>query len=43
MTGSTHKTFFGTQRGVVGCSPEADTPAWEMWQAIQRRAFPRHD
>ena len=40
VTGSTHKTFFGTQRGVVGCSPLPDTPQWELWQAIQRRAFP---
>jgi aminomethyltransferase len=40
VTGSTHKTFFGTQRGVVGCSPAPDTPEWELWQTIQRRAFP---
>ncbi len=40
VTGSTHKTFFGTQRGVVGCNLERDTPQWELWEAVQRRAFP---
>ena len=40
VTGSTHKTYFGTQRGVVGCAVEEDTPQWELWQAVQRRAFP---
>ena len=40
VTGSTHKTYFGTQRGVVGCAVQENTPQWELWQAIQRRAFP---
>ncbi len=40
VTGSTHKTFYGTQRGVVGCQFEENTPHWELWEAIERRAFP---
>lgn len=39
VTGSTHKTFFGTQRGIVA----ADFPEFEdnaLWEAIARRAFP---
>ncbi|MBW1720782.1 MAG: glycine cleavage system aminomethyltransferase GcvT [Deltaproteobacteria bacterium] len=40
VTGSTHKTFFGTQRGVVGGDFEENTPGFELWEAIERRAFP---
>jgi aminomethyltransferase len=40
VTGSTHKTFFGTQRGVVGGDFEENTTEYELWEAIQRRAFP---
>ncbi len=40
VTGSTHKTFFGTQRGVVGGNFEEDTPEYDLWKSIQRRAFP---
>lgn len=40
VTGSTHKTFFGTQRGVIGGNFVANTPEYKLWQAIQRRAFP---
>ncbi len=40
VTGSTHKTFFGTQRGVIGCNFSCDTPAFDLWKAIRRRAFP---
>jgi len=40
VTGSTHKTFFGTQRGVVGGSFEESPPGKELWQTIRRRAFP---
>jgi len=40
VTGSTHKTFFGTQRGVVaGRFVEGDLK-YDLWQAIRRRAFP---
>jgi aminomethyltransferase len=39
VTGSTHKTFFGTQRGIVALDldPRGDL---ELWEAISRRAFP---
>lgn len=40
VTGSTHKTYFGTQRGVIGCNFREDTPEHELWEAIGRRAFP---
>ncbi len=40
VTGSTHKTFFGTQRGVIGVNFTEDEVRWELWEAIRRRAFP---
>ncbi|MCX7591945.1 MAG: glycine cleavage system protein T, partial [Kiritimatiellae bacterium] len=40
VTGSTHKTFFGTQRGVIGMTADEDTPLFELWRTIRRRAFP---
>ena len=40
VTGSTHKTFFGTQRGVVASDVTLDDPTWPLWEAIQRRTFP---
>ncbi|MFZ1984017.1 MAG: glycine cleavage system protein T, partial [Desulfatitalea sp.] len=41
VTGSTHKTFFGTQRGVVAANLEPSNPLQAaLWEAIQRRAFP---
>lgn len=41
VTGSTHKTFFGSQRGVVGCAFDGEnTPEHELWQTIRKRAFP---
>ena len=40
VTGSTHKTFFGTQRGVVGGRWQERDDKWELWEAIERRAFP---
>lgn len=41
VTGSTHKTFFGTQRGVVAADfrPDQDLKL-ELWEALERRAFP---
>ncbi|MHC4562952.1 MAG: glycine cleavage system aminomethyltransferase GcvT [Planctomycetota bacterium] len=40
VTGSTHKTFFGTQRGAIGGRfVETDTK-YELWEAVRRRAFP---
>jgi len=40
VTGSTHKTFYGTQRGIIGADYADDNPRYELWEAIQRRAFP---
>ncbi|MBW1896479.1 MAG: glycine cleavage system aminomethyltransferase GcvT [Deltaproteobacteria bacterium] len=40
VTGSTHKTFFGTQRGVVGSRFEEDEERYQLWEAVERRAFP---
>jgi glycine/serine hydroxymethyltransferase len=40
VTGSTHKTFFGTQRGLVaGNFPQA-SPLRPLWLEIKSRAFP---
>ncbi|MGQ9646128.1 MAG: glycine cleavage system aminomethyltransferase GcvT [Thermodesulfobacteriota bacterium] len=40
VTGSTHKTFFGTQRGVVASNMSEGTEYEELWEAIVRRVFP---
>lgn len=40
ITGSTHKTFFGTQRGVIASDFAEDELNYELWEAIQRRTFP---
>jgi aminomethyltransferase len=40
VTGSTHKTFFGTQRGIIGANFHENTPEFDLWQAVRRRAFP---
>jgi aminomethyltransferase len=40
VTGSTHKTYFGTQRGVVGSRFQEDEERYELWEALLRRAFP---
>jgi len=40
VTGSTHKTFFGTQRGVVAGSFPKDGPFRPLWLEIRSRAFP---
>jgi aminomethyltransferase len=40
VTGSTHKTFFGTQRGVVGCRFLEHEERYELWEALVRRTFP---
>jgi glycine cleavage system T protein len=41
VTGSTHKTFFGTQRGMVAADFKADQDQrMELWEAVTRRAFP---
>jgi aminomethyltransferase len=40
VTGSTHKTFFGTQRGVIASNMSEGTEYDELWEAIVRRVFP---
>ncbi len=40
VTGSTHKTFFGTQRGVIASNVLEEDRKYPLWEAIQRRAFP---
>ena len=40
VTGSTHKTFFGTQRGVVGARWAKTDEKYDLWEAIERRTFP---
>ena len=40
VTGSTHKTFFGTQRGIIGANFVPNTPQFGLWKASRRRAFP---
>ncbi len=40
VTGSTHKTFFGTQRGVVAGNFPKDSPFRPLWLDIRARAFP---
>jgi len=40
VTGSTHKTFFGTQRGVIAGNYNEEDPKYELWNTIETRAFP---
>ncbi|MDP8234948.1 MAG: glycine cleavage system aminomethyltransferase GcvT [Candidatus Erginobacter occultus] len=40
VTGSTHKTFFGTQRGIVAGNYERDDLRWPLWEAVRSRTFP---
>jgi glycine/serine hydroxymethyltransferase len=40
VTGSTHKTFFGTQRGVVAGNFPKDSPLRPLWLDVRGRAFP---
>jgi len=40
VTGSTHKTFFGTQRGIVGSPLLEHEERYELWEAVLRRSFP---
>jgi len=40
VTGSTHKTFFGTQRGVVGSNFKEDEEFYALWESLDRRTFP---
>jgi aminomethyltransferase len=40
VTGSTHKTFFGTQRGIAAMNVSRESPRYGLWEAVQRRTFP---
>jgi len=40
VTGSTHKTFFGPQRGVVVSNFDKESPLRKLWLEIKSRAFP---
>jgi len=40
VTGSTHKTYFGTQRGLVAGDFDEHTTRYEIWRAVGRRTFP---
>jgi aminomethyltransferase len=40
VTGSTHKTFFGPQRGVIASNMSKGTGYEALWEAIVRRVFP---
>ncbi|MBQ9458824.1 MAG: glycine cleavage system protein T, partial [Oscillospiraceae bacterium] len=40
VTGSTHKTFFGPQRGVVAVNYREDELKYGLWETIESRAFP---
>ena len=40
VTGSTHKTFFGAQRGVIGVNYQPEDLKWGLWETIETRAFP---
>lgn len=40
VTGSTHKTFFGTQRGVLGVNYRPEQAKYGIWSAVASRAFP---
>jgi aminomethyltransferase len=40
VTGSTHKTYYGTQRGIIAVNYSDDQKEYDFWEAIQRRAFP---
>jgi len=40
VTGSTHKTFFGPQRGIIASNMNTDTPLSKLWKEITARTFP---
>ena len=40
VTGSTHKTFFGPQRGIITSNYHRDHDDYGLWEAVNRRAFP---
>ena len=40
VTGSTHKTFFGTQRGIVAGNWLKEEREYLLWEAVRNRTFP---
>ncbi len=40
VTGSTHKTFFGSQRGIIAGNYNKDDYKYNLWETIETRAFP---
>ena len=42
VTGSTHKTVFGPQRGVILSNIAPGSPFEPLWRLIERRTFPGH-
>lgn len=40
ITGSTHKTFFGPQRGLIAGNFPKEAPLRKLWLDIKNRAFP---
>jgi aminomethyltransferase len=40
VTGSTHKTFFGTQRGIISSNLDETSEYYDLWKAMTRRTFP---
>ncbi len=40
VTGSTHKTFFGPQRGVIGANWREGELGYGLWETIESRVFP---
>ncbi|MFQ6022789.1 MAG: glycine cleavage system aminomethyltransferase GcvT [Acidiferrobacterales bacterium] len=42
VTGSTHKTYFGPQRGVILSNIEHGSVFEELWKFVESRTFPGH-
>ncbi len=40
VTGSTHKTFFGTQRGIAGTRFSEEDEKYTLWESVVNRTFP---
>lgn len=40
ITASAHKTFFGTQRGIIASNISEETEDFPLWESIVRRVFP---
>ena len=40
VTGSTHKTFFGTQRGIVAGNWREEEKQYTLWESVENRTFP---